>query len=147
MRQWTGPSFVQVMACRLFGAKPLPEPILAYCQLDSWGKKSVKFELYHFHSRKCIWKWRLPKWRPFCPGGGKLITTSYWLLTLAQLLSSCCLCVYKSQRLGTDKTYLLTSSFNFLHNELILVYLVISHESMNAETCLKFRFIMIFLLN
>ena len=26
---------VQVMACRLFGAKPLPEPMLAYCQLDT----------------------------------------------------------------------------------------------------------------
>ena len=25
MRQWTGPSLVQIMACRLFGAKPLPE--------------------------------------------------------------------------------------------------------------------------
>ena len=29
MRQWTGPSSVQVMACRLFGAKPLPEPMMA----------------------------------------------------------------------------------------------------------------------
>ena len=28
MRQWIGSSLVQVMACRLFGAKPLPEPIL-----------------------------------------------------------------------------------------------------------------------
>ena len=35
MRQWTGSSLVQVMACRLFGAAPLSEPILAYCQLDS----------------------------------------------------------------------------------------------------------------
>ena len=24
------------MACRLFGAKPLPEPMLVYCQLASW---------------------------------------------------------------------------------------------------------------
>ena len=38
MRQWTGSALVQVMACRLFGAKPLPEPMLAYCQLDSWEK-------------------------------------------------------------------------------------------------------------
>ena len=28
MRQWTGSALVQVMACRLFGAKPLPEPML-----------------------------------------------------------------------------------------------------------------------
>ena len=74
MRQWTGPSLVQVMACRLFGAKPLPEPMLAYCQLDSWEHISVKFEseLYHFRSWKCIWKCLLPKWRPFCPGGDEL---------------------------------------------------------------------------
>ena len=32
------------MACRLFGAKPLPEPMLVYCQLDSWEQISVKFE-------------------------------------------------------------------------------------------------------
>ena len=34
MRQWAQQALVQVMACRLFGAKPLPEPMLAYCQLD-----------------------------------------------------------------------------------------------------------------
>ena len=27
---------------------------------------------YHFLSRKCIWKCRLPKWRPFYSGGDKL---------------------------------------------------------------------------
>ena len=32
------------MACRLFGAKPLPEPMLAYWQLDTWEQISVKFE-------------------------------------------------------------------------------------------------------
>ena len=51
MRQWTRPAFVQVMACRLFGAKPLPEPILAYCQLDSEELITVKYEseFYNFH--------------------------------------------------------------------------------------------------
>ena len=63
MCQWTGPSWVQVMTCHLFGTKPLPEPMLAYCQLDSWEQISVKFEseFYHFLSRKCIWICRLPK--------------------------------------------------------------------------------------
>ena len=28
------PSFVQIMACRLVGAKPLSEPTLEYCQLE-----------------------------------------------------------------------------------------------------------------
>ena len=34
MRQWTGSASVQVMACRLFGAKPFPEVMLTYHQLD-----------------------------------------------------------------------------------------------------------------
>ena len=33
--RWTGSSLVQVRVCCLFGAKPLPEPMLAICQLDS----------------------------------------------------------------------------------------------------------------
>ena len=34
MCQWIGLVLVQIMACRLFGAKPLSEPMLGYCQLD-----------------------------------------------------------------------------------------------------------------
>ena len=33
MRQCNKLSLVQIMACRLFGAKPLSEPVLTYCQL------------------------------------------------------------------------------------------------------------------
>ena len=44
MRQWTGSASVQVMACRLLGAKPLLEPMLPDCQLDPYEQKSVKFE-------------------------------------------------------------------------------------------------------
>ena len=60
-----------VTACCLFGAKPYPEPMLVYCKWDSREQISVKFEseFYHFHSRKCISKCRLPEWRPFCPWG------------------------------------------------------------------------------
>ena len=32
------------MACRLFGAKALPEPLLPHCQLDFWEQISVTFE-------------------------------------------------------------------------------------------------------
>ena len=76
MHQWIGSSLVKVMASRLFGAKPLPEPMLDYCQLDSWEQVSVKFEseFDHFHSRKCIWKCSLLKWQPYCPGGDELKT-------------------------------------------------------------------------
>ena len=78
MHQWTGSSLVHVMARLLFGTKLLPEPMLAHSQLDSWEQISLKIELqfYHFHPRKCIWKCRLTKWWPFCPGGDELIATT-----------------------------------------------------------------------
>ena len=74
------------MACRMFGAKPISEPMLSYGQFDSREQISVKFEskFCHFHSRKCIWKCRLPKWRPFCPGGDELM-----------IMAWCC--IYSSQ--------------------------------------------------
>ena len=34
MRQWIGSALVQIMACPLFGTKPLSKPMLVYCQLD-----------------------------------------------------------------------------------------------------------------
>ena len=36
-------SLVQIMVCRLIGAKPLSEPMLDYCQLDPCEHISVKF--------------------------------------------------------------------------------------------------------
>ena len=41
MRPWTGSALFQIMACRLFGAKPLCEPVLGYCQ---WDQTSVEFQ-------------------------------------------------------------------------------------------------------
>ena len=35
MRQWTGSALLQAMARRLLDAKPLPEPMLTYCQLNT----------------------------------------------------------------------------------------------------------------
>ena len=40
MRRWTGLPLVQLSACRLFGAKPLSEAMVVYCQLDSWEQLS-----------------------------------------------------------------------------------------------------------
>ena len=61
MRQWSESTLVQIMACRLFGAKPLSKPTVGYCQLDPKEQTSVKFwsQYKTFHSRKCIWKCRL----------------------------------------------------------------------------------------
>ena len=46
MHQWTRSALVQVMACRLFGAKPLLEPMLAYCKLHSWEQISVNSVIF-----------------------------------------------------------------------------------------------------
>ena len=45
MRRWTGSALVQIMACRLDGAKPLSEPMLTYCELDPKEHISMKFYL------------------------------------------------------------------------------------------------------
>ena len=68
MRQWIRSALVQVMACRLFGAKPLSKPMLGYCQLDPEEQTPVKFQSTYktFHLRKCI-KRSSAKWRPSCP--------------------------------------------------------------------------------
>ena len=48
MHQWTDSSLAQVMACRLIGAKPLPEPMLAYCQLDTWEQIGIRMLPFSF---------------------------------------------------------------------------------------------------
>ena len=55
------PSLVQKMACHLFCAEPLHEPMLYHCQLNPWEQTSVKLysKFKHFHSRKRILKCRL----------------------------------------------------------------------------------------
>ena len=37
LHKQTRPSLVQIMACHLFGAKPLSKPMLAYCELNPWN--------------------------------------------------------------------------------------------------------------
>ena len=45
MHQCNMPTLFQIMACRLFGAKPSSEPMLPYCQIDRKELISVKFYL------------------------------------------------------------------------------------------------------
>ena len=70
MRQYPMPSLVPIMACRLFGAKPLSEPMLDYCQPDHKEQIWMKFYLKLGRStcsKKCIWKCRLQNSDPFDP--------------------------------------------------------------------------------
>ena len=43
MRQWIRSALVKIVACRLFGAKPLSKPMLGYGQLDPLEQTSVTF--------------------------------------------------------------------------------------------------------
>ena len=67
------------MTCRLFGAKPLTEPMLINYQFYRMGHISIKLYLKFkkFHSRKCIWKCRLQKCRPF-------VSASMWFNGMVQ---------------------------------------------------------------
>ena len=60
MHQWTVPSLFQIMACHLFGAKPLSEPMLAYFQFSHMHKEHISTKSYLnckcFYQRKCSWK-------------------------------------------------------------------------------------------
>ena len=78
IRHWTGPSLFRVMACRLFGAKPLPVP-------EQWWF-IVNWILTNNIQSNCIWKCRLPKWRPSCLGLSVL--THLLLFTVAGISQS-----------------------------------------------------------
>ena len=58
---WSWSALVQLLTSHLFSAKPIPESMLTYCQLDPQEQTSMTFStnLRTFHSRKCIWKCRL----------------------------------------------------------------------------------------
>ena len=62
MCQWTGSSLVNMVACHLFIARPLPEILLTL----SWTLSIITSKVYLW--RKCIEKCRLQKWWPFCSG-------------------------------------------------------------------------------
>ena len=70
IRQWIWSALVQIMACRIIGAKPLSKSKLGYCQLDHYEQTSVKFYSKYkmFHSRKCVWKYRLQNGYHFVQG-------------------------------------------------------------------------------
>ena len=70
MRRWIGSALVQVMAWRLFGAKPLPELMLPYCQLDPWEQLqwNSNRNMKKNHSSKCVWMCRLRNGGHFVQG-------------------------------------------------------------------------------
>ena len=75
MRQWTGSVFRQVMVCHFFGEKPLPEPIMDFCQLDPKEQTGgIRIKIQNFSFMKILLKISSEKWRPFCAGWDELMT-------------------------------------------------------------------------
>ena len=60
---------MQIKACRLVGAKPLPEPMLYHCQLDRQEQNSFNCSgnVNIFIEENAL-KMLSAKWRPFCLG-------------------------------------------------------------------------------
>ena len=69
MCQWSGLALVQIMACHLFGTKPLSKPMLGYCQLDPLGTNfsEVLIKAQNFSFMKMHLNVSSAKWWPFCP--------------------------------------------------------------------------------
>ena len=62
---------MQIVARRLFGNKPLAEPMLDYDQLDQWQQISLKYveiKITQFSFKNMHLKMSSVKWRPFCRG-------------------------------------------------------------------------------
>ena len=79
MRRRTWSALIQVMACRLFGAKPLPEPINAHLLLiEPLGTNlsENRIEIQKFSFNKMHLKMSSAKWRPFCPRGDDSFNSS-----------------------------------------------------------------------
>ena len=71
MRRWIGSALFQILACCLFGTKPLSNPTLGYCQFDSYEQTSGKFfiKIQNFSFPKMHLKISSAKWRPFLSRG------------------------------------------------------------------------------
>ena len=60
MHPWIGSAFAEIMACHLFGVKPLSQPMLGYCQLNhtyrnklQWNFNQNKKLFIHENASKC----------------------------------------------------------------------------------------------
>ena len=66
--QITRSSMCQVVTCRLFVTRPLPEPMMPYCPLDPYEAISVKFDSKYIYFNKVHSEMFSAKCRSFCSG-------------------------------------------------------------------------------
>ena len=113
------PTLLQIMACRLFGAKPLSEPMPPYCRLNHKKYISVKSSL-KFSFRKFRFEMAPAKWRPLCLGLNVLNNKGV-----------------ASWYLGPHFTGFLRYRAYTTYLSLILTWRVISNNSMGSRNIMK----------
>ena len=77
MCQWIWLALIQIMACCLFGTKPLVKTnagLLSIGPLQT-NFSEVLIKLQNFSLTKVLLKMSSAKWQPFCPWGDELIKT------------------------------------------------------------------------
>ena len=85
---WTGSAWFQIMACRLYSAKPLPKPMATNCQLDHKGTNfnDIWTEIHFFSFMKMYLEISSAKSRPLYGEMSQLsgkTTYHQWPLLLA----------------------------------------------------------------
>ena len=96
MRQWIGSALVQIIACRLFGAKPLSKPnaeILSIL-LEGTNLNEHLIKMQNFPFTIMHLKVSSEEWRPFCSGREEL---TWCLLLIVFTLHRCIWNVHSSQ--------------------------------------------------
>ena len=73
------------------GLWPVRRQAITWTNAGIWWALGINFsviriEMHNFSLWKCIWKCRLPNWRPFCPEGGEL---KWWTHTFCKRNSFC----------------------------------------------------------
>ena len=93
VRPWSGSILLQLMTCRLFGAMPLLEPMLTFCQLYPKEPISMTFESkYKTFLYKNAFEKSYANWWPFSTGGDELTNLMVYVL-------ACRPCFAHNQRL------------------------------------------------
>ena len=83
MRQWIGSTLIQIMAYRLFDAKPSSKPMIVFLSIWPLGTNfsEILNKIQDFSFTKMHPKISSAKWRPFCPAGDELIQIRQYYFT------------------------------------------------------------------
>ena len=123
MGHWIGSALVQIIACRLFGAKPTNAGLLSIEPLETnFGEILVKNRSFSF--KKMSSKMSSAKWRPFCLGGDEVITAQMRDLMAESYLGYEINITYPT---STVITYVLDTFFWYQSPQISFVFIFIGY--------------------